>query len=375
MSKSIAVSLAALAVTFAAFAIIKAQAPAAAAAGWNSQAAATYLDARMEWWLHWPNAARDHDTTCVSCHTVAPYALARPALRAALGEREVAAPERVMLGHVVKRVQLWKDVEPFYTDQRSGLPKTSESRGTEAILNALVLAARDREAGTLSNDTRLAFEHLWKLQFTAGALKGGWAWLNFHYEPWESDDGAYYGAALAALAVGTAPGYSSAAQIQPMLKLLRDYLQSSLDKTTLFNGATVLWAAATLPNLLTDAQRQAVIEAIVGRQREDGGWSMSSLGTFKRLDGTAIETSSDGYATGLVTLALQSVNSPRAEPAIARGLAWLRQHQDPATGNWRLASLNKQRDSASGAGKFMSDAATAYAVLALQNGAAERSSR
>jgi squalene-hopene/tetraprenyl-beta-curcumene cyclase len=329
----------------------------------------------MEWWLHWPNAARDHDTTCVSCHTVAPYALARPALRAALGEREVAAPERVMLGHVVKRVQLWKDVEPFYTDQRSGLPKTSESRGTEAILNALVLAARDREAGTLSNDTRLAFEHLWKLQFTAGALKGGWAWLNFHYEPWESDDGAYYGAALAALAVGTAPGYSSAAQIQPMLKLLRDYLQSSLDKTTLFNGATVLWAAATLPNLLTDAQRQAVIEAIVGRQREDGGWSMSSLGTFKRLDGTAIETSSDGYATGLVTLALQSVNSPRAEPAIARGLAWLRQHQDPATGNWRLASLNKQRDSASGAGKFMSDAATAYAVLALQNGAAERSSR
>jgi squalene-hopene/tetraprenyl-beta-curcumene cyclase len=375
MSKSIAVSLAALAVTFAAFAIIKAQAPAAAAAGWNSQAAATYLDARMEWWLHWPNAARDHDTTCVSCHTVAPYALARPALRAALGEREVAAPERVMLGHVVKRVQLWKDVEPFYTDQRSGLPKTSESRGTEAILNALVLAARDREAGTLSNDTRLAFEHLWKLQFTAGALKGGWAWLNFHYEPWESDDGAYYGAALAALAVGTAPGYSSAAQIQPMLKLLRDYLQSSLDKTTLFNGATVLWAAATLPNLLTDAQRQAVIEAIVGRQREDGGWSMSSLGTFKRLDGTAIETSSDGYATGLVTLALQSVNSPRAEPAIARGLAWLRQHQDPATGNWRLTSLNKQRDSASGAGKFMSDAATAYAVLALQNGAAERSSR
>jgi squalene-hopene/tetraprenyl-beta-curcumene cyclase len=275
MSKSIALTVAALAVTMAAFATLKAQAPAPAAAGWNPRAAATYLDGRMEWWLQWPNAARDHDTTCVSCHTVAPYALARPALRAALGEREVAAPERVMLAHVVKRVQLWKDVEPFYTDQRSGLPKTSESRATEAILNALVLATRDGEAGRLSNETRQAFEHLWKLQFTAGAMKGGWAWLNFHYEPWESNDAAYYGAALAAVAIGTAPGYASTPQIQPMLKLLRDYLQASLDKTTLLNRATVLWAATTLPSLLADTQRNAIIEAIVVQQREDGGWSMT----------------------------------------------------------------------------------------------------
>ena len=32
---------------------------------------------------------------CVSCHTALPYALARPKLRAALGERDLSEPQRV----------------------------------------------------------------------------------------------------------------------------------------------------------------------------------------------------------------------------------------------------------------------------------------
>jgi hypothetical protein len=44
---------------------------------------------------------------------------------------------------------------------------------------------------------------------------GSWAWLNFHLEPWEADDAAYFGAALAAIAAGTEPGgYASRADIQ-----------------------------------------------------------------------------------------------------------------------------------------------------------------
>ena len=77
---------------------------------WNARAAAGYLDGRMEWWLHWPNAARDHDTACVSCHTALPYALARPGLHTALGEHDLAAPELTMLAHVTKRVRIWKEV-------------------------------------------------------------------------------------------------------------------------------------------------------------------------------------------------------------------------------------------------------------------------
>src|SRR5579864_1407236 len=89
--------------------VLGAQSGHESAPAWNAHAAAAYLDGRADWWVHWPTAARDHDTTCVSCHTVAPYALARTALHAALMEHDQAAPERQIFANVVKRVKLWKD--------------------------------------------------------------------------------------------------------------------------------------------------------------------------------------------------------------------------------------------------------------------------
>jgi squalene-hopene/tetraprenyl-beta-curcumene cyclase len=270
-----------------------------------------------------------------------------------------------MLANVTKRVRLWKEVEPFYPDQTRGLPKTSESRGTESVVNALVLATHDASTGVLSDDARLAFANMWALQFKAGELKGAWAWLNFHYEPWESNESAYFGASIAAIAIGAAPGnYASSPEIQEQMKLLRDYLQHA-DTERLFNRAMVLWASSKLPGLLTPAQRQAIIESAVAKQHKDGGWSMSDLGTWKRSDSTPLETASDGYATGLVALALQTGGLQRDDVHVSRAIEWLVQHQDPATGMWTANSLNKQRDPSSDIGKFMSDAATSYAVLAL----------
>src|SRR2546423_1496975 len=258
--------------------------------GWSPRAAAGYLDGRLDWWLTWPNAARDHDTACVSCHTALPYALARPALRSALSEHGTAAPERTMVSNVVKRVQMWKDVEPFYPDQTRGLPKSSESRGTESILNALILSTRDAQAASLSDDTRQAFANMWALQFKAGDLKGAWAWLNFHYEPWESTDSPYYGATLAALAVGSAPGgYATTADVQDQVTLLREYLQRRVDNETLFNRAMVLWASARLPGLITPEQHSAIVRALAAAQHEDGGWTTAELGAYKRVDGTSEE--------------------------------------------------------------------------------------
>jgi squalene-hopene/tetraprenyl-beta-curcumene cyclase len=46
-------------------------------------------------------------------------------------------------------------------------------------------------------------------------------------------------------------------------------------------------------------------------------------------------------------------------------LTWLVEHQDRNTGTWAATSLNKDRDPATDVGKFMTDAATGYAVLAL----------
>jgi hypothetical protein len=333
---------------------------------WNARAAAAYLDGRMDWWLKWPNAARDHDTACVSCHTGAPYALARPALRRALKEQDLAAPERAMIANVVKRVQLWKEVEPFYPDQTRGLPKSSESRGTESVLNALVLSMRDASFDTLSADALQAFTNMWALQFKAGDLKGAWAWLNFHYEPWESNDSPYFGATLAALAVGGAPGgYAARSDVQENVAALKDYLRRRVDNETLFNRAMALWASAKLPGSIAAEQRQSIIDAAFAKQQNDGGWATSALGAYKRVDASEEETVSDGYATGLITLVLQQAGVPATEAHVTRGRAWLLQHQDPSTGMWFASSLNKQRDRATDIGKFMSDAATAYAALAL----------
>src|SRR5208283_1800157 len=120
------------------------------AATWSGKAAADYLDGRMVWWMGWDAAARDHGTFCVSCHTVLPYAMARPALRTALAEQAPSAPERQLLDNVTKRVRMWKEVEPFYPDAKRGVPKTAESRGTESILNAVILTGYDAPTGKLS---------------------------------------------------------------------------------------------------------------------------------------------------------------------------------------------------------------------------------
>jgi len=110
--------------------------PTSAGAGSWSAKAAAYLDGRITWWSTWPTAARDHDTFCVSCHTVATYAIGRGALRSALGERAPGPVERKVLANVAKRVRLWQEVAPFYSDEKNGVPKTAESRGTESILYA-----------------------------------------------------------------------------------------------------------------------------------------------------------------------------------------------------------------------------------------------
>jgi len=334
---------------------------------WSPAKAAAYLDGRLGWWVTWPKSARDHGTVCVSCHTGGPIALGRPALHAALGESSASASERKLLDSVATRVRLWKEVEPFYPDQTSGLPKTSESRGTESILNALVLVSNDARRGQLSQDARLALDNMWPLQFKTGDMNGSWAWLQFHNAPWEGDS-QFYGNCLAAIAIGTAPGnYQAEPAIQDGIKRLSAWLVKGMDAQTLLDRAVLLWASAKLTGLLTPAQQSAISAAILAQQRPDGGFSMSSLvGSWKRKDGTPLEAASDGYATGLIAFALEQVNAPESQHALTRAIVWLRTNQRE-DGRWAAASLNKQRELSSEAGLFMSDAATAYAVLALSN--------
>ena len=52
------------------------------------------------------------------------------------------------------------------------------------------------------------------------------------------------------------------------------------------------------------------------------------------------------------------------QPHLARALAWLRARQDPA-GYWDAVSMNKRYEAGSMMERFMRDATTSYAVLAL----------
>jgi squalene-hopene/tetraprenyl-beta-curcumene cyclase len=331
------------------------------AKSWDRKAAAAYLDSRMSWWESWPSAKRDRDTFCVSCHTSLPYALARPELRSPLAENGPGSDERVFLDNISKRVSLWNEVEPFYSDAHNGAPKSAESRGTEAVLNALVLS-RYRAPAAID-----ALNDMWAAQLKTGDKRGSWTWLNFHNQPWEADDSAFWGATLAGLAAGFAPeSYRDSPGIQENLDMLAAYLQREQANQSTLNRAMALWASDKLPQLLTPAQIAAIVAEIEAKQRDDGGWSESSLviKDWKRHDGTPMDTASDGYGTGLMVTVLEQSGAPSAKAAIAKGLAWLESHQD-SSGAWLSTSMNKQRDPASDAGRFMSDAATAYAVLAL----------
>jgi len=138
---------------------------------------------------------------------------------------------------------------------------------------------------------------------------------------------------------------------------------------------------------VTEAQRRALIDELVRAQREDGGWSLESMGPWKwsktsppvkspgDLD-AALLTQSDGYATGLVVYTLKQAGVARSDPAVARGVRWLEGNQravpvpDVPGRAWQAHSLNYDREHGGEKGEpwrrlFMSDTATAFAILAL----------
>ena len=348
------------------------------ARNWDPKAAAAYLDYRAGWWMEWSGAARDQGTFCISCHTALPYALARPSLRAALTEDDPSEYEHRLIENVEKRVRLWNKIAPYYSD-RGYDHKTAESRGTESVLNAVILTGRDSRQGHLNDTTLAALGNMWELQLQAGEDKGAWAWLQFDQEPWEANDSAYYGATLAAIAVGTAPDhYASSPEIQTHLNLLREYLRRQSATQSTINRVFLLWASTKLPGLLDPEQQKSIIDEALSRQQSDGGWRLASIAwrwkgwsvksllkMWLREDGTPLEGRSDGVATGVITYVLEEAGVPRENGQLRSGLAWLKNNQNMAEGFWPASSVNKRKSMTSDTGRFMSDAATAYAVLAL----------
>jgi len=141
-----------------------------------------------------------------------------------------------------------------------------------------------------------------------------------------------------------------------------------MDAQTALDRVVLLWASTKLSGLLTRDQQNKIIDETLAKQGDDGGFSMSRLiGGWKRHDNTPLDTSSDGYATGLIAFVLEQAAAPGSQTPLKRALAWLSRNQIESDGRWPAVSLNNNRPVLSETGLFMSDSATAYAVLALAN--------
>jgi len=327
------------------------------AADWNPRLAADYLDARQKEWFEWPTATANTGTACISCHTNLPYLVVRPALRRALGESQPTAYETKFLEIMRSRAEKNSAADMY---PKSKAP--SHPAGVESIFTAWILAMQD-PAGAA---TQKAFGRMWSMQIREGKAKGSWDFFEVDLDPWETNEKSpYFGAAVAALAAGSMPAdYRAKPEVRERIAELTAYLQRESQEQSLHNRVYALWASTVLPDAMPPAERKAMIDELWTKQQSDGGWSNESLGPWQKREKAPASSGSNSYSTALVSSVLERAGVPASNPKLARALAWLRSHQDPQ-GFWTADSMNKPYPPDSMQIRFMRDAATAFASLAL----------
>jgi squalene-hopene/tetraprenyl-beta-curcumene cyclase len=292
-----------------------------------------------------------HKNQCFSCHTGYPYLLARTSV----GDLKAAGLLEARK-FLEERVTAWdKGGKGQGYLKGQGIIELTEGV-TEVVAIAATLALHDGQTtGKLQPATRTALARMWELQ----QADGSWTWNKEDLFPLEHDD--YFGAVYAALGVGHAPeGYAQSEAAKVGVGRLVRYF----DKTpapNLHHKAYLLWASLTLDGLMDKAERERTVKALLALQREDGGWSLPSLGVWKHQNGDAPDTDapSDGYATGLASYVLRQAGVAATEKPIQRGVAWLKANQRES-GRWFTRSLNH-------VGRhYISNTGTAFAILALK---------
>lgn len=297
---------------------------------WSPRLAANYLDGREKDWFAW-KTAQTAGGPCVSCHTGVTYLLVRPELRRKLGESQPTSYETGLLNTLHST-----GFGPGFAKE----PMASQAAGVQTIHAALFLGDLDS---------------LWSRQITEGKDKGAWKWFHLDLDPWEMPDSTYYGATLAALALRNASADQRAAH-EKEVAMLTDYLKREYASQPLHNRLMLLWAG---PKMVPD--RKALLSDIWKLQQPDGGWAIGSLGPWKRAPRSS---GSDAYATGFVAHVLLKDHQP-IDKRVQRALEWLKSHQDREQGFWAATSMNREYPPDSMMAKFMQDAATGFAALAL----------
>ncbi len=291
---------------------------AALGADWNPKLTAEYLDNRQQEWFAWA-PTKSIGGPCVSCHTGVTYLMARPLLRRALGEAQPTAYETGLLNGLRARAAKRepKDISAYLKE-----PASTQAIGVESILAALFLAREDEPRGVLGPQTLKAFDRLWDLQQKDGKLKGAWAWYDFSLDPYETADSAFYGATLAAMAIGSTPkSYRDQEEVKVRISALNGYLSSAYPQQPLHNQLMLAWASTKLRGTLSNAVIRSLVEETLKKQQGDGGWTMASLGPWKENTVVKPPSGSDSYAILVHKCALPNViYRHQLDPSIATNL-------------------------------------------------------
>ncbi len=299
------------------------------AAKFSMERAAHFLDSASLTW--------QKERKCFTCHTNYAYLYARPMISADTGAHKTV---RAFAEELVN--QRWPESGPRWD--------------AEVVATAAALAFNDSAtSGTLHATTKTALDRMWTLQ----KEDGGWSWLKCEWPPMESDD--HYGVTLAAIAAGVAPEkYSETDVAKKGLEGIRRYLKAN-PSPTLHHEAMVLWASRYVEGLLTDEERQRTIDRLLSIQKPDGGWAIATLGTWERGDDKQQDLEhSDGYGTGFIIYVLRQAEVQQTDPAIERGISWLKANQRES-GRWYTRSLFRDNH------HFISHAGSAMAVMALSS--------
>jgi hypothetical protein len=314
-------------------------------ADWSPELAARYLDGRQQEWFAW-KPAMSADGPCVSCHTGMTYLLARPALRRRLKETQPTKYEVGLLDRLRAKV---------------GEKPPGGLQSVETIFSAMFLSREDAMK-TMSVHTQKAFDQLWTLQSADGPLKGGWRWYAANLDPWENNESGRFGASLAAVALTQTPAeYRDTPKVREQTAALNTYLMDSLASRRLHDRLAMLLARPFVP----DALRLSITADALGAQQPDGGWTIESLGPWMAHPDAPPATGTNAYATAFTTFALLRGGVAASDARLTKALTWLQANQDPKTGAWAAVSMNKRYPEGSMESRFMQDAATAFAPLAL----------
>lgn len=281
--------------------------------------------------------------SCISCHTSLPYALVEPLL-----EDDYQAYQD-MLENIDNRIVGWNDNTPWYSEDKleqtavhGGMPPdalkevldAADSRGVEAVFNAVIRASHDAYAGVpAKRETQMAFRNMWAEQVKTGEAAGRWRWIYANLLPWEVTDSDLWGASLACVAASIYPDLAPEGDLQLLHQALQ---QASVNAdVSLHVKSGILWCdTETGGRILNDGQARKLANELLELQRDDGGWTLRDLGPWPEWEGSDAdccqkrELRSDAYATGFVTLALtrsRHLLPAEQQTKLDQSVAWIDQ--------------------------------------------------